>query len=106
LEPIWHDTNKYRNNLQFPSITEDTAQVLLQRNIAGLGIDTLSPDIPTTGYIVHKMILGSGKYIIENIAHANQLPPTGSLSLCLPMTIQSGTEVPVRLLGLIPVNKT
>ena len=102
---FWHDANKYRNNLQFPSITKDAAQVLLERNIAGLGIDTLSPDVPTSGYIVHKMILGSGKYIVENIAHAHQLPPTGSLSLFLPMAIQSGTEASVRLLSLIPINK-
>ncbi len=103
---FWHNRLRYRNNLQFPSVSEEAAQLLVERNIAGLGIDTLSPDVPSSGYPVHRIILGAGKYIVENITHAHELPPTGSFSLCLPIAIQSGTEAPVRLLGLIPLKKT
>ena len=98
----WKQPEKYRNNLVFPSISVEAADFLLtERNITGLGIDTLSPDNPANGYPVHKLILGANKYIVENIANAGSLPPVGSYSLVLPMKIKDGTEAPVRMVGLI-----
>ncbi|MGE4349587.1 MAG: cyclase family protein [Candidatus Berkiella sp.] len=98
----WKQPEKYRNNLVFPSISVEAADFLLtERNITGLGIDTLSPDNPANGYPVHKIILGANKYIVENIANAGSLPPVGSYSLVLPMKIKDGTEAPVRMVGLI-----
>lgn len=68
----------------------------------GLGIDTLSPDRPNEGYPVHRTLLSAGKYIIENIANSEQLPPTGSFVLALPLKIRQATEAPMRLIGLLP----
>ncbi len=98
----WDDPKKYHNQYQFPSISEAAILHLLERQIAGVGIDTLSPDLPTSGFPVHKHLLGAGKYIVENVAHAKQLPPKGSFSLALPIKGQGLTEAPVRLVGLIP----
>ena len=75
--------------------------LLLKRNIAGLGIDTLSPDTPQSGYPVHQALLGEGKYIIENVANAIQLPPIGSFSLALPILTIGGTEAPIRLVAFV-----
>ncbi|MFK8039735.1 MAG: cyclase family protein [Rickettsiaceae bacterium] len=97
----WSDPEKYQNKLQFPSVTEDAALLLLERNIAGLGIDTMSPDCPASGYPVHKHLLGAGKYIVENITNAKSLPPVGSFSMSLPINGRNLTEAPVRLVGLI-----
>ncbi|ETO92404.1 cyclase family protein [Legionella oakridgensis] len=97
----WHHPLHYRNNWHFPSISQNAALTLLERDIAGLGIDTLSPDIPTSGYPVHQIILGAGKYIVENIANAHILPPLGAYTLCLPIRTKGGTEAPIRLIGLI-----
>lgn len=98
---FWDKPVCYRNQLQFPSISFDAVTLLLKRNIAGLGIDTLSPDIPQSGYPVHQAILGEGKYIIENIANAIQLPPIGSFSLALPILTVGGTEAPIRLVAFV-----
>ncbi|WP_259567175.1 cyclase family protein [Candidatus Berkiella aquae] len=98
----WQQPEKYRNSLLFPSISFEAAQFLLnERKIAGLGIDTLSPDNPKNGYPVHKAVLGANKYIVENVANAASLPPKGSYSLCLPMKIKDGTEAPMRLIGIV-----
>ncbi len=97
----WDDKEKYRNNLQFPSVSEETAKVLLKRNIAGLGIDTLSADTGKNGFPVHRSILGAGKYLVENIANASELPPTGSKICVLPIKIKEGTEAPIRLIALV-----
>ena len=97
----WNNTEKYRNNHKFPSVHESTAELLLKRNIAGLGIDTLSADTGADGFKVHNAILGAGKYLVENIANGNVLPPIGAKIFVLPIKIKDGTEAPVRLIGLI-----
>ena len=100
-DQFWNEPEKYRNNFIYPCITEEAALLLLEKNIVGLGIDTLSPDRPEHGFPVHNAILGAGKYIVENIANSANLPPNNSYSLALPIKIAQGTEAPIRLVGLI-----
>lgn len=38
-----------------------------QKNVMGIGVDTLSPDI-SEPFNVHKSILSKDKYIVENIS--------------------------------------
>jgi kynurenine formamidase len=97
----WDNKEKYRNNLQFPSIHEDTAKLLLERNIAGLGVDTLSADTGKNGFPVHRAILSAGKYLVENIANANTLPSVGAKICVLPIKIKEGTEAPIRLIAQV-----
>ncbi|MBI3305806.1 cyclase family protein [Candidatus Nomurabacteria bacterium] len=92
---------KYHNNHKFPSVHVSTAEMLLKRNIAGLGIDTLSPDTGKKGFPVHLAILGADKYLVENINNAGLLPPIGAKSMVLPIKIKGGTEAPIRLVALI-----
>lgn len=97
---LWAQPDKYRNNLRFPTVSKQVAEYLVARDIAGIGIDTLSPDGPDSGFPVHQALLGSDKYIIENIANSCHLPPAGSYILALPIKT-SGSEAPIRLLGMI-----
>ncbi len=103
-ERFWNMPSKYRNNLIFPSVSKEAAQLLLERNISGLGIDTLSPDREEDGFPVHQLLLNAGKYIIENVANCNKLPSVGASIIALPMKIKEGTEAPVRLIGVINKN--
>lgn len=96
----WEQPEKYRNEKIFPNISVEAAKLLLSRGIVGLGIDTLSPDAFGSDFPVHQLILGAGKYIIENVANAKQLDPADSYVFALPMKIQDGTEAPVRLIGM------
>ena len=101
----WHDSKKYRNEnkqgiMQFPSFSAEAAQLLIKRNVAGIAIDTLSPDCPNSGYPVHRIMLSNNKYIIENIAYCDQLPPVGTYVIALPLKINA-TEAPLRIIGLI-----
>ncbi|MES2409496.1 MAG: cyclase family protein [Patescibacteria group bacterium] len=97
----WNDPQKYRNDLKFPSIHPDTAQLLIERNVSGIGIDTLSPDAIGEDFPVHRRILGAGKFIVENIANAEELPEKGAKIIIAPIKIRGGTEAPVRLMALI-----
>ena len=98
---FWNQPEQYRNELQFPSISLAAANLLLERHIVGLGIDTLSPDTENSGFPVHQAILGAGKYIIENVANADKLPPIGSFTLALPILTTDGTEAPIRFIALL-----
>lgn len=98
----WSNPEKYRNDLVFPSVSKEVADYLLHRDVAGIGIDTLSPDSGGSGYPVHQLMLGAGKYLIENVANANELDATGNYLIALPLKIQGGTEAPMRLVGLKP----
>lgn len=108
---FWTEPLRYRNpdssgKMHFPGYSADAAALLIKRNIVGLGIDTLSPDGSINGagvkYLVHEMILGAKKYIIENVANLKQMPPVGAFALALPPRSCGATESVARLVGLIP----
>jgi kynurenine formamidase len=98
---FWDDAQAYRNNLCFPTYSNEAAEYLLTKNIAGIGIDTLSPDMPESGYPVHELMLGAGKYILENVANLDQMPSVGAFCLVAPLKVEGATEAPVRLIGFI-----
>lgn len=102
----WPDSPAYRNpdadgKMHFPGFSVESADYLLKKAIAGIGIDTLSPDI-SHDFPVHKKILGAGKYIIENLANLDKMPPWGAYIFALPLKIKNATEAPARVVGLIP----
>ncbi len=101
-DQFWNAPEKYRNHLRFPTISAQAAEWLLLREIVGLGIDTLSPDNGADGFPVHELILGAGKYIVENVANAGLIPPVGAYTVALPIKIGKGTEAPIRLVAMVP----
>lgn len=98
---FWNEPKKYRNDGQFPSVSEEAAKLLFERGAAGLAIDTLSPDAAKSNYPAHKVFLHGGRYIIENVANADLLPPTGATVIALPMKMEGSTEAPIRMIALI-----
>lgn len=108
---FWKTPEKYRNadrqgNLHVPGLSADAARVLLARNVVGIGIDTLSPDGSNVHeFPVHHLLLGNGKYIIENLTNLQLVPPKGSFLFALPLKIEGGSESPIRAVALIPEGK-
>jgi kynurenine formamidase len=100
-ERYWNDPEKYRNAHVFPSVSASAAELLLNRGVTALGIDTLSPDRPEDGFKVHQAFLGSSKILIENAAGLGKMPPMGGYIMVLPIKVKNGTEAPIRLVGLI-----
>lgn len=103
----WSDIQAYRNvdaqgMMHFPCWSLEAAQLLVERDVVGIGIDTLSPDVGDMTFPVHHAVLGAGKYLVENVAHADQLPPCGAFALVMPLKMAGATESPVRLVGLVP----
>lgn len=98
----WNKSKDYRNNMHFPAFSKEAAEYLLNRDVAGIAIDTLSPDCQDKNYSVHHLFLSAGKYIIENIADCSGIPAHGAYVLSLPMKLQGCSEAPARIVALIP----
>lgn len=104
---FWAYPSAYRNvdetgQMHFPAFSRQAAAYLLTRDIAALAIDTLSPDCLDRTFPVHQMILGAGKYIIENVADCAALPERGAYVIALPLRAHDATESPIRLIGIVP----
>lgn len=98
----WNEPDRYRNQGSFPHLSQEAAELLLSREVLGLAIDTLSPDEASSDFPVHRLFLGKGLFIIENMCQADQLPARGAFVLAAPLKAKGLTEAPTRLLGLLP----
>lgn len=96
---FWNDPKAYRNNYKFPTYSADAAHYLAEKGIVGIGIDTLSPDLPD--FPVHKILLSRGIYIVENVANASEMPSNATVAI-LPLKGEGLSEAPVRMVGIIP----
>ncbi len=102
----WPNIHNYRNlnknnTMEFPTLSLESAEYLLKRNIVGIGIDTLSPDKDGSHFPVHHILLKAHKYIVENVDIYDNLPAKGATIVIAPLKIKDGTESPVRIFALL-----
>ena len=67
--------------LHFPGFSKEACEFLLkERDVAGLGVDTLSLDFGASkDFAVHKLWLGAGKWGLECVANLSKVPPGGAM---------------------------
>jgi len=107
-EERWTDFESYRNEdeeglMHFPGFAPGaTALLVSERDVAGIGIDTLSVDFGLSiDFEVHAISHGRAKYHIENAANLGDLPATGAWVIVAPIKIEGGTGGPARVLALV-----
>ncbi|GIY54247.1 uncharacterized protein CDAR_172071 [Caerostris darwini] len=90
--------------LRHPGMSQETAKWLIQnRNVYGIGVETLSFDIGLSrDKEVHQILLGHGMYGIENIANMDKIPIYGATLHVMPMKIGKGSGAPVRIVATFP----
>jgi kynurenine formamidase len=108
-ESRWNDTQAYRNQdaqkvMHFPGFSAEAAQFLVsEREIRGIGIDTLSVDYgPSKDFRVHHIVNGAGKYHVENADNVSKLPAKGAIVIVAPIPIEGGSGGPARVFALLP----
>ena len=90
-------------HLHFPGLARDAAELLVQRKVDGVGIDTASMDYgPSKDFMVHQILNKAGIYGLENVANVETLPLKGATLIALPMKIEQGSGGPVRIVALLP----
>lgn len=90
-------------HLHFPGLAKDAAELLVQRKVDAVGIDTASMDYgPSKDFIVHQVLNKAGIYGLENVANVERLPVKGATLIALPIKIEAGTGGPVRIVALLP----
>lgn len=97
----WNEPLKYHNNHVFPSVSSEATELLIERGVKAIAVETLSPDRPKDGFKVHNLFLSAGNIIVENVANLDSMPLIGGLVMIIPIKIKNGTEAPIRLIGLI-----
>lgn len=107
---FWKEPELYRNcgqegKMHFPGFHKSAAELLMERDVVGIGIDTLSPDGSNNGigadtYPVHQILLGNGKYIVENLTCLEKMAPRGEWILIAPPKAGDATEYTCRAVGL------
>lgn len=96
----WGPTDTFH----FPGFGTDAAQFLVnERDIHGIGVDTLSVDYGDTGrgpspYGAHLAMLGADKYNLENLNLADPyIPASGACIGVYPTKILGAPEAPARV---------
>lgn len=91
------------NVMHFPGYGMDSAELLVARDVAGIGIDTLSIDFGgSADFAAHVVMLGANKYQIENMANLDALPPTGATVVVGVLPVKDGSQAQARILAFLP----
>lgn len=105
----WNNFEDYKNKdnngwMHFPGYSKEATGFLVEkRHIKGVGIDTLSGDCGNcSDFPVHHSINGAGKFILENVANLDKLPPKGATLIIAPIKIEGGSGGQCRIWALMP----
>lgn len=89
--------------LHFPGIGADAAELLADRQVAAVGIDTASVDHgQSKDFMTHRILYEANIPGFENVADLSDLPPRGTWLAALPMKIAGGSGAPLRIAAFVP----
>jgi len=92
------------NSLHFPGFClEATRFLIVQRNIAGLGIDTAGIEAgKDSNFSCNKVLLHGQRIHLENLTNLDQLPAVGAHLFIGALPIEGGSGSPARVIALVP----
>lgn len=88
--------------LRFPSIEKEVAEWLVEkRKVVGVGIDTMSVDVPNRRPSVHVTLMEKNIYGLENLENLHLLPATGTVVYVMPMKLRYASGAPCRVVAQV-----
>lgn len=88
-------------NERYPALDPSAARWLVRRRIAVYATDATSIEAPgTDGNPVHKILLGAGIPIIENLANVSELTSARLRLIALPLKVRGGDGAPCRVVAV------
>jgi arylformamidase len=86
----------------FPVLSEDAARLVCGLGLKGIGLDSISADaVGAVGLPVHRILLGAGLVIVENLANLEAVGARAFTFSCLPLKLPDCDGSPVRAVALI-----
>ncbi len=104
-DAYWQDPGRYLGapDPAFPGLAADAAELLVERGVAGLGIDTLSVDPGhSTELPVHNITLPAGIWHLEGLIELGRVPPRGAWLVAAPLRLVDGSGTPARAFAILP----
>jgi kynurenine formamidase len=88
--------------MQFPGFGKEAIDFLLtERQIAGIGVDTLSLDHgPSKDFAVHFTLLAANRWGLEGLANAEAIPPSGATLFVGAPRVAAGSGGPSRVMAV------
>jgi kynurenine formamidase len=91
------------DELAFPGLAEDAARLLVDRGVAGVGVDTISVDAGDAGdHPAHHVLLGAGAWQLEGLVALHRLPPRGAWLVAAALPVVDGSGSPARAFAVLP----
>src|SRR6202140_5744171 len=93
----WPNVQSYRNQdkqgqMHFPGYSVEAAKLFIDRDVSGLGCDTLSVDYgASVDFSVHHLALGAGLYHLENLSDLSAVPEAGAFLVAAPIKLEGGS---------------
>jgi kynurenine formamidase len=88
--------------MHFPGIHPDTSAMLLERNVNGLAVDTLSLDHGASqDFATHYSWLPAGRWGLECVANLADMPASGATMVVGGPKIEGATGGPTRIIALV-----
>ena len=89
------------NTHHFPGFAEEACKFLVtERDIAGIGVDTISLDIgPSKEFKAHKALLRGNKWGLECVANLSRIPPSGATVFVGATKVEGSSGGPARLIA-------
>jgi len=87
----------------FPGLAADAARLLVERGVAGIGIDTLGVDTggsPT--FPVHRITMPAGIWHAEGLVGLDRVPARGAWLVVGAIPIVAGSGAPARVFAIVP----
>jgi len=80
----------------------DASRALIERGISAIGFDGPSADpVDSTTFDLHRIWLGSGRMILENVSNLDRLPERSQVVVA-PMKVAAANGAPARIFALLP----
>ncbi|MBX9787470.1 MAG: cyclase family protein [Pirellulales bacterium] len=106
---FWNEPMRYQNHdlqgrMHFPGFSAEAVEFLLkERQVRGVGLDTMSVDYGLSrDFVVHHVLAKAGAFGLENVAKLDELPARGFWLSVAPIKIETGTGGPARVFALLP----
>ena len=95
-----YGTDAYWTGWSYPDA--DASRALIERGISAIGFDGPSADpVDTTTFDLHRIWLGAGRLIIENVTNLDQLPERAQIVVA-PLKVAGANGAPARIFALLP----